>query len=193
MDLMRAPSAVILVIGHIAKEMTRMNLKKTLAFAVGILLAATCLAQFGARGKAELKAGSGSITIDYGQPSLKGRDMLSQLKEGSFWRMGNNMATVLKTPVDLAFGSTKVPKGDYSLWLKRASADQFELVFNSQTGQWGMQHDESKDVYKVPMKKDAVKDPVEVFNIRLDSAPKGGLFVLTWGATLLKADFEFAK
>jgi hypothetical protein len=170
-----------------------MNLKKVLAFTVCILLAATCLAQMGARGKAELKAGDGSITIDYGQPALKGQDRLSQLQVGAFWRMGNNLSTTLKTPVDLTFGSVKVPKGAYSLWLKRATPEQFELAFNSQTGQWGMQHDVSKDVYQAPLKKEAIKDPVEVFNIKLDSAAKGGVLVLTWGTTQLKTEFQFAQ
>ena len=73
--------------------------------------------------------------------------MLSQLQVGQFWRMGMNQAAVLSTPVDLTFGSTKVPKGAYSLWLKLAAPDKFELVFNTQTGQWGMQHDAAKDVF----------------------------------------------
>jgi hypothetical protein len=190
---MRNPSAVILVVVHIAKEIKRMNLKKVLVFAVCVLLASTCLAQMGARGKAELKAGDGSITIDYGQPALKGQDRLSQLQVGAFWRMGNNQSTTLKTPVDLTFGSVKVPKGAYSLWLKRSAPEQFDLIFNSQTGQWGMSHDVSKDVYQTPLKKEAIKDSVETFNIKLDSAAKGGVLVLTWGTTQLKTEFQFAQ
>jgi hypothetical protein len=189
-------SADILVAVHIAKEIKMMKQTKVLTFAVCILLAAACMAQFGggARGKAELKAGDGSITIDYGQPTLKGRDMLAQLEVGGkAWRMGNNQSTTFKTPVDLTFGSTKVLKGPYSLFLKRTAPDQFVLVFNSQTGQWGLQHDESKDIYNVPLKKEAIKDPVDTFNIKLDSAAKGGVLVLTWGTSQLKTDFKFAQ
>ena len=173
-----------------------MNFKKALGLLICIALAVSCFAQqpnMGARGKAELKAGSGSITIDYGRPELKGRDMLSKLQAGQFWRMGSNMATVLTTPIDLAFGSIKVPKGAYSLWLKLAAPDKFELVFNSQTGQWGMSHDVSKDVYQVPMKKEALTNSVEVFTVDLKSAAKGGVFVLNWGTTALSADFQFGQ
>jgi Protein of unknown function (DUF2911) len=177
-----------------------MTLKKTLGwtcFAVfSALLAVPATAQppagGPARGKAEMKAGSGSITIDYGQPSLKGRDMLSQLQEGSFWRMGMNQATVLTTPVDLSFGSTRVAKGAYSLWLKKAG-DAFQLVFNSQTGQWGTQHDASKDVASVAMTKTALSSPVETFTIALVPSANGGSFDLSWGATKLSAPFELAK
>ncbi len=77
--------------------------------------------------------------------------MLSQLLEGSFWRMGMNQATVLTTPVDLVFGTTKVAKGAYSLWLKK-EGPKYMLVFNSQTGQWGTQHDPAKDVTSVALK-----------------------------------------
>jgi len=188
-----AQSADILITAYIAKEIKRMNLRKTLGLSVCILIAATCLAKMGARGKVELKAGDGAITISYGQPALKGRDMLAQLKVGESWRMGNNQATVIKTPVDLTFGSTKVPKGDYSLWLKRAADDKFELVFNSQTGQWGLQHDASKDVYTVPLKKGSVSESVENFTMKLDSADKGGVLLLTWGNTQFKLEFQFAK
>jgi hypothetical protein len=99
----------------------------------------------------------------------------------------------MTTPVDLAFGSIKVPKGAYSLWLKSAAPDKFELVFNSQTGQWGMQHDAAKDLFQVPMKKEVLSNSVETFTIDLKSAAKGGTFVLNWGTTALSADFQFGQ
>lgn len=172
-----------------------MTLKKTLGWmGLGMLsavLAVPASAQ-AVRGKAELKAGAGAITVDYGRPSLKGRDMLSQLQEGAFWRMGMNQATVLTTPVDLSFGTTRVAKGAYSLWLKK-SGDAFQLVFNSQTGQWGTQHDPAKDIGSVAMTKAALASPVETFTIELAPAAKGGSFDLSWGATKLAAPFEAGK
>src|SRR5512134_441206 len=118
-----------------------MSLKKIVGWSclalLSVALAVPARAQAqGERGKAEMKAGSGAITVDYGRPALKGRDMLAQLNEGAVWRMGRNEATVLTTPVDLAFGTTRIAKGAYSLWLKKAG-EAFQLVFNSQTGQWG--------------------------------------------------------
>ena len=144
------------------------------------------------RGKAEMKAGAGAITIDYGRPSLKGRDMLSQLQDGASWRMGMNQATTITTPVDLSFGATKIAKGSYSLFLTRSGA-KYDLVFNSQTGQWGTQHDKAKDVARVAMKSETLPGAVETFTIELKEAPKGGIFSLSWGATKLSADFEAGK
>jgi len=173
-----------------------MNLKKVLALTVCMLLVVSCFAQMrgNPRGKAEMKAGAGSITIDYGRPSLKGQDRMAQLQVGGqAWRMGSEQATVISTPVDLVFGATKVPKGSYSLFLKRTDPEKFELVFNAQTGQWGLTHDTSKDLFQVPMKKESLSSPVEMFTIDLKSAPKGGVLVLSWGTTQLSTEFQFAQ
>jgi hypothetical protein len=179
-----------------------MNAKKALALMICLLVVVSCFAQMpkqSSRGKAELNAGAGSITIDYGRPSLngpavKGGDPLSQFQAGQKpWRMGSNQATVITTPVDLSFGPTKIAKGSYSLFLGRPDAETFELIFNSQTGQWGLSQDPSKDVAKVPMKKEALKGPVETFTIDLKPAPKGGVLILSWGTTQLSAEFQFAQ
>jgi hypothetical protein len=172
-----------------------MTVKKALGWTCFVVLSALLTAPASAqaaRGKAEMKAGTEAITVDYGQPSLKGRDMLSQLQEGAFWRMGMNQATVLTTPVDLTFGKTLVPKGAYSLWLKK-TGDAFHLVFNSQTGQWGTQHDPAKDVYTVATTKTALANPVETFTIEITPAAKGGTLDLSWGAVKLAAPFEIGK
>jgi hypothetical protein len=172
-----------------------MTLKKALGWTCFVVLSALLTAPATAqavRGKAEMKAGTEAITVDYGRPSLKGRDMLSQLQEGAFWRMGMNQATVLTTPVDLTFGEVLVPKGAYSLWLKK-TGDAFQLVFNSQTGQWGTQHDPAKDVYTVATTKAALASPVETFTIEITPAAKGGTLDMSWGAVKLAAPFEIGK
>jgi hypothetical protein len=145
------------------------------------------------RGTAELKAGSGKISIDYGRPPLKGRDPLTWQKDGTFWRMGMNATTKITTPIDLVFGSTKLPKGTYSLWLQKVSADQYKLVFNSDVPDMGMSHSDAKDVAAVTLKKEAIPSPVELFTLELKEAPKGGAFSMIWASVKLSTDFEFGK
>jgi hypothetical protein len=171
-----------------------MNVKRALGLMLCILFVVSSFAQMGGpRGKAELKISAGSITIDYGRPALKGRDMLSQIQPGKPWRMGNNQATIFTTPVDLTFGSTKIAKGAYSLFLNLAAPGKYEMVFNSQTGQWGLQHDVSKDVASVPMKLEKLPAPVEVFTIDLKNAQGGGIVALSWGEMLLTSEFKTAQ
>ena len=140
------------------------------------------------RGKAELKTGSGAVTIDYGRPSAPG-DRVGEQQVGQIWRMGKDAATTLQTPVDLIFGPTRIQGGSYSLFLNRAARDRYELIFNSQTGQWGTERDPAKDVARVPLKREALPKLVETFTIELKAAPKGGSFVMSWGNTKLSADF----
>ena len=174
----------------------RKSLCLTLCVLALALIAVPAQSQ-GGRGKAVLNVGSGSITIDYGLtstkgPTIQGREPLEVQEAGSFWRMGTNTSTTLTTPVDLTFGSTKIAKGSYSVWLLKESADSFKLVFNSQTGQWGTQHDKSKDVGEVVLKKTKTSAPVELFTIDLKSAPKGGTLVLAWGTGELTTAFQTA-
>jgi hypothetical protein len=175
-----------------------MTYKRTLRlFVCAIALAAIAfpaLAQ-GERGHATLKAGSGNITVDYGRPSLQGpavqgRDPLTVLNPGSYWRMGKDEATTLNTPVDLMFDTSKVAKGNYTLRLFKASADAYELAFTPQGGQGT---DSAKEAIKVAMKKVTAPKSVEIFTIELKDAPNGGTFILTWGTAQLTADFQIGK
>ena len=145
------------------------------------------------RGKAELSAPGGKIIVDYGRPELKGRDPLTWQKDGSYWRMGMNAMTTLTTPAELAFGTKKLAKGKYSVWLVKVSADKYELVLNSDTSGMGMNHDKAKDVANIPMKKETAPASVETFTIDLKPSGKGGQFVMTWGTTLLSSDFQTGK
>jgi hypothetical protein len=166
---------------------------RLVCFCIALLLAAALAFAQGERGKSELKTANGSITLNYGRPSLQGRDMLSRLEVGKFWRLGKDEVTVLFTPVDLAFGSTKIPKGTHGLWLKRAAPNAFELVFSKQVTGHGMMHDASKDVSSVPLTKSALASPVETLAIDLLPAPNGATLAVRWGTSRLAANFKFAK
>lgn len=83
------------------------------------------------------------IKIEYGQPHVRGRDVPVELaKAGTVWRTGANTATSLTTDVDLVIGKTSMPRGAYSLYTLR-TADGYLLIINKDTGQSGMDYDQS--------------------------------------------------
>src|SRR4051794_17070654 len=63
-------------------------------------------------------ASGATITIDYSQPSVKGRTIGKDLEpmEGQVWRTGANEATVFETDKDIMINDQKLPAGQYALF-----------------------------------------------------------------------------
>jgi hypothetical protein len=124
------------------------------------------------------------VKIDYGQPHARGRDVPSELaKAGTIWRTGANSSTTLTTDVDLVIGGANVAKGAYSLYTIRTDKG-YDLIINRNTGQWGTEYDQTKDLARVPLTARTLGETRESLQIALvpagDQAPKGTL-TLAWG------------
>ena len=166
-------------------------LTMTFALAVALALALPSSAANG-RGKTEIQLNGKTVSIDYGRPTLHGRsveDMLSQLKEGGFWRLGADSSTTFESGVDLAFGDQTVPAGTYSLWAEKMPGNKWDLVFNKQHGQWGTNHDPSQDFVKVPLEQSKADDSADMVTIGLEAEGGGGNLSIQWGDLELDTSF----
>ena len=152
-------------------------LPAVLALTVG--LASTAAAQANPRGEAKVTLGGKTIVVDYGRPSLKGRDMLGKAEVGQEWRMGADSATTLKTPVALSFGSTQVPAGEYVLKARKASATEWVLKLER----------DGKAAGEIPLVESPLDKSVEVFTIDLAEEKGEGVFRMSWGSRALEARF----
>lgn len=143
------------------------------------------------RGKAEIQISGKTISIDYGRPELRGRDMLAQAEEGMVWRLGMNEATTLTTDGALVFGETVLAPGTYTLFAKHVRAGQWTLVLNSETGLWGaFNHDPSKDVAEIPLQLKTLDQTVEKLTITLEgSGTHQGRLAVRWGTHELATEF----
>ena len=156
-------------------------LKRCLFVAAVVGLAAPAFPQANPRGEAEAKVSGKAVTIEYGRPSLKGRDMLAQAQVGQAWRLGADAATTLTTEADLAFGDVTVPKGAYVLKATKVEADKWHLNVLSKTG-----GEKVADVALTPSK---VDEAVETFTISLMGEGAEGKLKIVWGQTALSAAF----
>jgi hypothetical protein len=156
-------------------------LKRIALASLAVLMAAPLYAQGNPRGEAKATVAGKAVSIDYGRPSLKGRDMLAQAQIGQAWRMGADAATSLKTDADLTFGPATVPKGEYVLTATKVAADQWHLnVLNKA--------DRSK-VADIPLTQTRLDSSVEAFTIALKGEKEKGEFEMQWGTTALKTSF----
>lgn len=169
---------------------------KPLIVCAGLLFAATTiLAQqkppASPPAKAEATIGGHQITIAYSSPGVKGRegkiftaDGLVKTSRGSqypIWRGGANAATTLHTDGDLMIGDISVPKGDYTLFVDISNPDQWTLIVNKKTGEWGLAHDASQDLGKTKMTMSKPSTMVEnlLYTLEDDGGGKGKL-TLSW-------------
>ena len=148
---------------------------------VGSLAASTLLAQ-SPRGEAKLTLAGKTVAVDYGRPSLRGRDMLSRIQVGQPWRMGADAPTTLKTEADLRFGPASVPRGDYILEATKVTEEAWQLEVLSADG-------ERRQVAQIPLTAEKLDEKVEAFTIELKGRTGGGEFLMTWDTTALKAGF----
>jgi Protein of unknown function (DUF2911) len=166
----------------------------TMTFGLAVALAMTLpLQAANARGKTEITLNGKTVSVDYGRPTLHGRtvgEMLSQLEEGGFWRLGADSSTTFETGVDLSFGNETVPAGTYSLWAEKLAGNKWDLVFNKQHGQWGTIHDPKQDFVKVPLEESKSDDSAEMVTIKLSEEGGGGHISVQWGDLMLETNFK---
>lgn len=155
-------------------------LKRTLLASLLVAgAAAAALVEAAPRAEAKLTVGGKAIAVDYGQPSLAGRDMLAKAPVGFEWRLGADSPTSLKTEADLDFGGKAVGKGQYILKARRDADDKWTLLVR--TGE--------TNTAEVPLALSTAKDGVETLAIKLKEAKGGGELVIAWGTSVLSAPF----
>jgi hypothetical protein len=135
--------------------------------------------------------GGAHLLVDYGRPSKRNRVIFGGLVPwGQVWRTGANAATTFVTDKSLAFGSTVVPAGTYTIYSVPKQAGAWLLVVNKQNGQWGTEYHEDQDLVRIPMTTSSVSSPVEKFAINVVPSGSGGAIQLVWDTTEASASFS---
>lgn len=122
------------------------------------------------------------VTIDYSQPSLKGRKVGTELAPyGQVWRTGANEATVFEVSKDVKVEGQSLSAGKYGLY-SIPGENEWTIIFNKTWKQWGTQYKEADDALRVKV------SPVKVENINEKmtfSIDKSGKVSLSWGDVIV--------
>src|ERR1700744_4367685 len=122
------------------------------------LFSSTAFTQESPRETTSGKVAGSEIRIAYGSPSVRGRKIWDGLVPyGQLWRTGANQVTEFETSKDIKIEGQLLHAGKYSVFTV-PGGDEWKVIFNSETGQWGIRNDETvnddpaKDVLAVSVK-----------------------------------------
>lgn len=130
-----------------------------------------------------------TVSITYASPGVKGRAGHIFTKDGLIshdphypvWRAGANSATTLHTDVDLDIGGLAVSAGTYTLFVDISDPDNWMLIVNKKTGEWGLAYDGTQDLGKVRFPTSTTPSLVENLKYTITDLGGGkGSITLAW-------------
>ena len=148
---------------------------------------------------ARANAKAAVITIDYGQPHLRGRALNtdSLVPYDKPWRTGANGATTLTTDVDLTIGDARVPKGKYVVQTLPSRTGWMLLIQKDVAASpmaAAMTYDPANDVARIALRQTTLPTPLESLTIWfIPSTQPGaarGELRLAWGTVSLSTEWS---
>lgn len=171
-------------------------MKKTLLITAGIIVL-IIIGLFGSRqytksfspeSVAETDKNGVQIKVIYSKPAKKGRMIFGReqdnalLPYGKVWRTGANEATLIELENDALLAGKPVKAGTYSLYSVPGQSS-WKIILNAETGQWGTDYNDGKDVLRVEVPIRIRSSVQEKFNIYFEDLPAGVTMVLSWDQT----------
>jgi Protein of unknown function (DUF2911) len=107
------------------------------------------------------------ITITYGRPYKKGRDIFGGLVPfGKTYRCGADEPTEVTFTKDVTFAGKPLKAGTYALFAV-PNATSWTIILNTDLSMWGTEHDKhaDKDLLKVDVPVEALSTPLEQWTI----------------------------
>ncbi|MBK0384344.1 DUF2911 domain-containing protein [Pedobacter sp. SD-b] len=121
------------------------------------------------------------VSIDYSQPSLKGRMIGAAdfVPYGKVWRTGANEATVFEVSKDVKINGKALAAGKYGLY-SIPGEKEWTIIFNKTWNQWGTKYNEADDALRIMVKPEKTKDFMEKMTFKIED---DGDVELLWGNT----------
>ncbi len=127
------------------------------------------------------------VKVNYGAPSVRDREIFGALVPyDKVDRFGANEATTIEVSGDIMFGDQKLAAGKYSMFLLPKENEDWQLIVNTVSDQWGAyEYDESKDVFRVAVKPHKLDENVEQMKIAIKEKEGKSYLYYKWADTKL--------
>jgi len=135
--------------------------------------------------------------VTYGRPHKKGRQIFgdnaeSLIEYGKTWRLGANEATEITLFENVSIAGKNIDKGTYIIYCI-PHADRWTVVLNSNLYTWGLQPDESKDVFKTDVPVMEQQPALENFTMVFLETETGADLLMAWDNMKVLMPITFAK
>ncbi|WP_316810968.1 DUF2911 domain-containing protein [Pedobacter heparinus] len=119
------------------------------------------------------------VTIDYSQPSVKGRTIGKEIApyDGKVWRTGANEATIFEVTRAVKIEGKALAAGKYALH-SIPGAKEWTFIFNKKWQKPGTEYSEAEDALRVTVKPGKSASFTEKMVFTID---KAGKVALVWG------------
>lgn len=120
-----------------------------------------------------ISVGEGQAKVCYSRPALRGRTMIGggAVPYGELWRFGANEPTIIHLNRAASIAGAAVEPGSYSLYAIPREGEEWTLIVNRSTSQWGHEgrytpEVEAQEVARVSVHAEPTEQRVESFTIR---------------------------
>jgi hypothetical protein len=150
------------------------------------------------------------VEMTYGRPIARGRDLFGPddfvevLNDGApVWRAGANVTTRLLNELPLEFGGTRLPPGEYTVFIELARSGWTLIISTLQAQTEGFNENDPDSVYGAygyTPDRDVVRMPMRVETLPyshdqlhwqfLDITPMSGRLAILWGDRMASVPFR---
>lgn len=131
-----------------------------------------------------------AITVDYGSPAVKGREIWGGLEDyDKVWRAGANETTSIEFASDVIIDGTEVPAGKYGFFLIPKEEGAWVAILNSKVSWGSNDYDEANDVLRINVNPEWADEVQE----RLEYSVDSGSITFAWEKVRLQIPVEKAE
>ena len=133
------------------------------------------------------------VELEYSRPGVKGRTIFGDLVPfGKMWRTGANANSTVSFSEDVTIDGKTLPKGKYAIFTT-PKADTWEVVFYSDTNNWGLPEtwSDSKAVLRTNVKPVMLNRNVESLTFGINNlSNESADLEISWEKTIVPVKFS---